>query len=132
MQSFLSNVILFNFVINKSDDKSRRRIVNLSIITSIHEFFYLRNFHIEDNNQSTEYLKQLIVPEMFNICNNDFSRCNSVCTDIYLTMRSFHEKMIADSQFANIFFVLCDFHEIQLFIKRIMKLSQFSIIVKQT
>ena len=112
MQSFLSNVILFNFITNESNDKSRRRIVNLSIIISTYEFFYLRNFHIEDNNQSIEYLKQLIVFEMFNVYNDDFSRCNNLCTNTYLTMRSFHKKMTVDSQFANIFFVLCDSYKI--------------------
>ena len=123
MQSFLSNVTLFNFITNESNDKSRRRIANLSIIISVHKFFYLRNFHIENNNQSIEYLKQLIAPEMFNAYNDDFSRCNNVYTNIYLTMRSFHKKLIADSQFANIFFIFCDSYKIQLFIKRIIKLS---------
>ena len=131
VQSFLSDVALLNFVTDESDDKSRRRIANLSVTTPAHGSFYLRNFHIEDNSQTAEYLKELIAPEVLNACNGDLSRCNSICTDTCSTMRSLHEKMAADPQFANTFFVLYDSHSIQLLIKRILELPQFNTILKQ-
>ena len=131
VQSFLSDVALLNFVTDESDDKSRRRITNLSVTTPAHGSFYLRNFHTEDNSQTAEYLKELITPEVFHACSGDLSRCNSICTDTCSTMRSLHDKMAADARFANTFFVLCDSHGIQLLIKRLLELPQFNTILKQ-
>ena len=131
VQCFLSDISLLNFVMDESDDKARRRIANLSVTTPAHGSFFIKNFHTEDNSQSVDFLKDLMVPEILNTCNGDLTRCNSLCTDICSTMRSLHEKMAADQQFADTFFILCDTHSIQLLVKRILELPAFVPLLRQ-
>ena len=121
-----------NFTCDESDDKARRRIANLSVNLPAYGAIFLRNFHTQDNSQSAEFIKTLIVPEIIDACNGDLARVNSLATDTCLTMRRLHHLIAADPRFSHTFFILYDSHGIQLLIKKILELPYYTNILKST
>ena len=119
-----------NFTCDESDDKARRRIANLSVNLPAYRAIFLRNFHTQDNSQSAEFIKTLIVPKIIDAYNGDLARVNSLTTDTCSTMRRLYHLMAADPRFLYIFFILCDLHGIQLLIKKILELPYYANILK--
>ena len=121
-----------NFTYDESNDKARRRIANLSVNLPAYGAIFLRNFHTQDNSQSAEFIKTLIIPEIIDTYNGDLARVNSLTTDTYLTIRRLHHLIAADPRFSYIFFILYDLYGIQLLIKKILELPYYTNIRKST
>ena len=88
LKELLGDVQFLNFVSEESDDKARRRIANLSVNTPQQGAFFLWNFHTKDQNQTASFLASLIILEIIDASNNDFSRFNSLATDTCAIMRA--------------------------------------------
>ena len=132
VKNLLTDCQWLNFTTDESDDNARRRIANLSVNFTTHSCLFLRNYHTGASNQSADFLLSLIAPGIEEAWNGDLARCNSLATDTCSAMRSLHTKMGRDTRFQHVFFVLCDFHGIQLFIKKILELPAYSPGFKKT
>ena len=71
------------------------------------------------------------MPRIEEACNGNVTHCNSLATDTCSAMRSLHTKIREDTRFKHVFFVLCDSHGIQLFIKKIFELLIYFPIFKK-
>ena len=93
VEKLLGDVQYLNYICNESDDKARCCITNLLVNTPQQGAFFLRNFHTKDQNQTAEYLSDLIIPEIVTSSNNDLSWFNSFATDTCAVMRAMHNKI---------------------------------------
>lgn len=115
-----------NLIFDASDTIASHRIINIAVHIPGGEAYYWRTFDTGAAQHTAEGYIKLIWPEIERVCEGDWSRINSICTDTDGTMRACHTALAKTHELKHCFFSLCDSHGLQLLVKDVLSLEFFT------
>ena len=120
-----------NLIFDASDNIASNRIINIAVQIPNGAAFYWKTFDTGDIEHTAEEYINLIWPQLEEICESDWTRINSICTDTDSTMRTTHEILSKTKELGSCFFSLCDSHGLQLLIKDVLLMECFAAIFEE-
>ena len=124
VQSKLDSSSCLNFVTDGSTNVSHGRIENLLVTTDLGAFT-LALEDLPDEKRDTTVLSNWVDKKVTEWTHGDSKRVNSLATDTANTMKSVWKDLDKRANWNHVFFIPCDSHGIQLFMKDLTELFWF-------
>jgi RecB family endonuclease NucS len=120
-----------NIVADGSTNINGNCIQNVSLVTMDGLSFHWNSIDIKDIQETAEEVTKVIMDQIVNMTDGDFSRVNSFASDTCNTMKATWECISRDPRLKEAFMVPCDSHGIQLAVKDILKLDEAASVFAQ-
>ncbi len=112
-----------NIISNESNNQSDDRILNMCMLIKNKQFFHAFSKSVNLMKLFAANMTVWMLNKMNILTYEDFRKINSIIINTCNLKQSVWNNLAADARLKHVFFVLCDFHDLQLLLKDLLHSS---------
>lgn len=132
MNQLFDEMNFLNIVNDESNNQSDNRILNMCMLMKNKQFFHAFSESVDSMRLSAANTTVWMLNKMNILTHEDFRKINSIIIDMCNLKPSVWNNLAVDARLKHVFFVSCDFHDLQLLLKDLLHSSLIQFIFIKT